>query len=581
MRRLTRRTGMTSLVAALVASLTFVSPVRGDTISTQVIRGLTVPVGFGATVFAETGAFLPTSLTFGPDGRLYVAAITANLSGEGEGFAEGKILAFEDLGGIGGAPQEVASGLSATLGVAFGPDGTMYASDNTNPFAEGQRGAVVAFTDGDGDGTFEQRRTLLKNIPNGRHQTNGLAIGADGMLYVANGNATDDGVECGPALTPGGSEDCTSGEVEVKPWSGSIIRVDPAWEEVDLLEDVVVDDNDVADEYLDDEQVLVAEGFRNIYDLDFWPGDPTLLYTWMNGSDNPSSSEPLYRTDIDDTRVVGADPDGTPVEGPVVDDMGFPSCLYDPHTNAFPLPEFGHDHPGIFTPEDNPNPRVIEQFGPCPRNTVVRPIEFTTEGHEGTSGLAFERGDDFPERYDGDLFLVQWGSLWNLSGAQVTGHKIMHIDIGPDGRVERRREFMTSPLPIDVTFGPDGAMYVADMAGVIYRIEHLTDTPDPVEITMTNGQFVPQVVAVPERTTIRWVNEDSAAHTVTAVQAVTPEGVPEEPALRPGSEIDSDGDIPPGGSHEYAFGDQSGTWVYRSAGGEAMQGAIVVVPHGR
>lgn len=532
-----------------------------EELSTQMLRGVSPPAGFGTSVLVETGA-LPTSVTVGPDERVYITALEADFSG--------KVLAYEDLGGVAGPSEEIASGLEQPLGITFGPDGTLYVSETV---AADNRGRVTAFEDADGDGTFESRRTVIENLPNGRHQTNGLTFGPDGWLYIANGNATDDGIFCGPE--PLFAAECPV--PEVKPWSGAILKVHPDWTDVDLLADVDTDPAAFDDpDRIGVEEVLVAEGFRNIYGIDFSPNHPNMLYTTMNGSDNPSSSEPIYRTDVTDT-VVGAD--GT--ERPVIDDMGFPSCLYDPHWNDFPFPETGHDHPGTFIPQDNPREEVIEEFGRCRKNRVAIPIEFTSEGHEGTSGVAFVRGENFPERYQGDFFYAEWGSLWNLNGGHVTGHKLIHADVDEDGMITRQREFLTTPLTIDVTFGPDGVMYVADMSGFILRVEHLADTPGEVTVRMVQGQFVPQVVSVPRRTTVRWVNEDMSAHSIRADQAV----VETPPLLRSGDQMDSPGDVEPGGSHAHAFGDLAGTWVYRSnttATDEAtMHGTVVVAPVNR
>lgn len=568
---------------ALVTGLALVTTLQAGSPSTHahevippITHGVVLPAGFGLSTFGETPGLLPTSLTFGPDGRLYVAAIQGVTVANGFQFiASGGILAFDDLGGVGGPPAEVAGGMDQVLGITFGPDGTLYAADNA-----ANKGRIQALRDADGDGVYEQRRTVVENIPNGRHQTNGMTFGPDGMLYVANGSATDDGLECGPE--PVISLACPT--PEVRPWTGAILRVDPAWTGVDLLADVTVDaDPFVSPDGLDDESVLVARGFRNIYDVDFRPGDPSMLYTPMNGSDDPASNEPLYRTGVADSSVVGTDGQGNPVLGPVIDDAGFPSCLYGPHENPFPVPEIGgHEHPEDFTPEDSPNEAVTNQFGLCPKDDVIRPIMFFEGAHNGTTGLAFERGDEFPERYDGDLFVGEWGSIWNLNGGDPTGHKITHIDIGPGGLVERRREFMTGGVPMDVTFGPDGAMYVADFQGLIYRIVHVFDTADTATVEIHNGQFIPQVVFIPKATRVLWVNLDSAPHNVRARQAVVIGNTDTDPPLQSGSEIDSPGDIAPAGSHSHAFGEHAGVWVYRSTTTPAeettMPGAVVVLP---
>ncbi|HVM28276.1 MAG TPA: hypothetical protein VM433_11495 [Mycobacteriales bacterium] len=545
-----------ALVVAGALTATVASSNAADPVSTQVLRGVTVPVGFGVTVFAELPG-LPTSLTHGPDGRVYLTVMDPS-------FTRGTVVAVDDLGGIGGTQQTVATGFTRPLGITFGPDGALYVSDTAD-----NRGKVVALTDQDDDGAFETRRTVIGNLPNGQHQTNGLGFGPDGMLYVANGNATDDGLECGPE--PFVPLECPA--PEVVPWSGSVLRVDPRWTDVDLLTDVsLARDPEPGRLHVDD--VLAARGLRNIYGLDFLPSDPTWLYTWMNGSDDPSSSEPLYRTNIADTRPV-TDATGATSERHVVDDMGFPSCLYDPHRNDFPMPEVGsHDHPGSLEPENNPNQAVLDAFGSCRKGSVTRPLAFTTEGHEGSTGVAFERGDNFPERYDGDLFAAMSGSMWNLNGAQVTGRKVLHVDLDDAGQVVAQREFFTSPFPMDVAFSRDGAMYVADLTGSVYRIEHVADTPDSVTVRMVNGQFVPQVVTVSKRMSVRWVNEDTVPRDVRA----TTEVADRPPVLRPGTAINSPGLVPPGGEHVHRFGDAVGAYAYDSSTSPTMRGVLVVAP---
>jgi glucose/arabinose dehydrogenase/plastocyanin len=583
-RRFGTRAKVVLIAAGLTASLLGQTPASSQSSLPQAANGLTVPQGFGAGIFAATPGFLPSSLTFGPDGRLYVATVK---QGTGGFISDGQIVAFEDLGGVGGPPQIVAEGFGQLLGITFGPDGTLYATDNNTTTFTGQ---IIALRDTSvpPDGTYDQRHTVLRNIPNGRHQTNGMAFGPDGALYVANGNATDDGIECGPPDSGPGSTPC--GSPEKKPWTGAILRVDPTWKNVDLQTGIRVDgDGEFAADGLDDESVLVSPGYRNIYDVDFWPGDPSMIYTPMNGSDSPASNEPLFRTDVDDTRVVRHDDTGAPVLGPVIEDAGFPSCLWGSHPNSFPLPDLsetgglGHDHPENFEPGPNTNPAVIERFGPCQPDKVMRPIMFFREAHNGTSGMAFERGGEFPQRYDGDLFVAEWGSLWNLNGGVPTGHKITHVDIDPEtGLALRKREFMTGVLPMDVTFGPDGGMYVADMQGLIYRVVHVLDTSDTATVEMVAGQFVPSIVAIPRDTSVLWVNLDTVAHNVrTQVRVIGTTACVPPANAGTCSEMDSPGDVPPRGSYRYTFGNTEGVWQYTSdtdVTDATMQGTIVVTP---
>jgi len=589
----------------------------------QVARGLTVPAGFAAVPFGQVPE-LTTSLTWGADttadarddhGILLYVTATRNPFGPGDAPLDGKVFAFTDEGG---QPTQVAGGLDQPLGIVMGPDQTLYVSENDSGPG---RGRITALRDTDADGQFETRRTVLKNLPNGRHQTNGMTFGPDGMLYVANGNATDDGIECGPNFGPDVENrvgelppplhdiyndnfrnvECPAGHVERKPWTGAILRVDPAWTDVDLLTDVTVDDDpfygtvdengDLDPTVLDDEKVLVSPGYRNIYDVDFNPRIPNEIWTPMNGSDDPSSSEPLYALPVDNEQVVGFDEETQePILGPVIEDAGFPMCLYDAHINPFPEPtgipivDPGHKHPGDPTPGNNPNPAVQEKFGQCPVQTVIRPRDIYDEGHEGTAGLAFERGNNFPARYDGDLFTAEWGSLWNLNGATVTGHKIIHHDIRPDGTVEREREFMSGILPMDVTFGPDGYMYVADMPGQIYQVRFVQEiTEDVVEVDIvdqTNSGapvFDPQVVALVQGQTVRWCNRDDAPHNIDSRQKIMVDHPTQGNPTPTGDEINSPGVLAQDQCHSHTFEGETASYVVGS-NAPTIEGTISIAP---
>lgn len=593
---MTRRTRSLAPAMALVASLLVQGPAPAKDYP-QTARGVTVPVGFVATVFAAT-PLVPTTLTWGPDtggtvlpgghrhgSLLYVGGVAGNpLSCDGCG----QVLSYTDETGT--PPVTAATGLNSVLGIAFG-GGTMFVTDNFD-----NKGRVVSLKDTDADGVFETQRVLLKNIPNGRHQTNGLQMGTDGMVYVANGNATDDGIECGPALPPDNSLACPT--EEIVPWTGSIIRVDPSWNNVDLRNDIRVDaDPFYAADGKDDESVLVARGFRNIYDVEFRPGVDNELWTPMNGPDDPAGSEPIYGLSVDNERIVGYDADNNPIYGPIIEDAGFPSCVFDPHDNHFPEPQIDpHEHPGNPEPMETLNTEATAKFGTCESrrqgDSFLYPRTVLREGHEGTSGLAFAKPGNFPARYNGDLFIAEWGSLWNLNGASPTGHKIEVTDVNADGTISgRQREFMTTPLPIDLVFNDDGLMYVADMTGQIYQVEHVagTDaaTPDVVTVTMQEVggacQFVPQVQTIVRGTTIRWANTCSTPQSIRAAIAlklIDPR-LGEGPN-QTGVEINSPGDIATGSSHSYTFGDRAGIWHYNS--GEflspqnTMRGTIIVLP---
>ncbi len=99
----------------------------------------------------------------------------------------------------------------------------------------------------------------------------------------------------------------------------------------------------------------------------------------------------------------------------------------------------------------------------------------------GVSGLAVYRGDQFPARYRGDVFVPE-----------VAGNVVAQFQLSEHGmelRARQRlyddpawgqRDFLASTderfRPVDVANGPDGALYVIDMyRGIIQDVQFLTD----------------------------------------------------------------------------------------------------------
>ena len=369
--------------------------------------------GFVVTPFASTGG-TPTSLTFAGD-DLYVTDSTA-----------GTVLVLDATG----VESTFAEGFRTPLGVTVGPDGSVYVADveaaRQGPYGLRGYGRVTRLRDTDADGVADKRNVVLKDLPNGRHNTNGLEFGPDWKLYVTNGNSTDDGVE--------------GGEAEVEPWSGSVVRVNPRAKKVSVT--------DLP------RGGLVAHGWRNVYDLAFSPVDGTKLFVPMNGADdarqgstaeNPvdpnleDSDDLLYLTDVDDTKI---------------DDFAFPQCLYN-------LEEKGN-----LKPYQNPNPDVIERFGPCRKRIVPRPVA-SFGLHPSANGLAFQTTDAWGEDYVNDLFVAEWGSLFG----DPAGHKIVRVQLDDSGtKVTSLTDFLEMDTPLDLTFHEDGSMYVADFSGTIFKV---------------------------------------------------------------------------------------------------------------
>src|SRR5205814_1939442 len=135
--------------------------------------------GFGALPVG--GAVVtPTSLaTF--NGSMYVAS-----------YATGVVSKLPILpGGLLGPAQPFASGFNDPLGVAVDSDGTVYVSDSHASSTPGRTtdGRVLRVS---ADGAT--KGVVIDGLPNGRHNTNGLAIHntpTGRRLYITNGSSTD------------------------------------------------------------------------------------------------------------------------------------------------------------------------------------------------------------------------------------------------------------------------------------------------------------------------------------------------------------------------------------------------------
>lgn len=394
------------------------------------------PPGFTASLLTADIS-LPTSLTFGPDGMLYVCAAVDFVDGQVYVVdpATGATRQFGDCDGL----QSPVGG-DLPLGVLVDRHGTVFVSDNYVDLATGAIiGWVRALRDTDGDGVADVNEIVVNDLPNGRHDNNNLVFGPDGYIYLPNGNRTDNGIDGAVCFIDGQfvvSSDCLGEDLT---YSGTILRIDPRRRNQGLA-DVKV----------------VARGLRNMYDIAFWPEDSRYLYIGMNGSDDPATDDLLFRAKVTDGNV---------------DDMGFPSCLYNVGpANGYPL-----------VPVPSPVPGVAELFGSCDEKEMKhlnRPL-LTFGKHVAVTGIAFAPRR-FARRYEGDLFAAEFGS--NNPTTPPTGHQIVRVPIDENGLPETDRDGNPvvehfafggdTDTPVDLVFGPDGAMYVADIFNnAIFKIE--------------------------------------------------------------------------------------------------------------
>lgn len=192
---------------------------------------LMVPRGFVAERLLPPQAIAhPTSLAFGPDGRLYVAQ------------QEGTVVSVDVRGAAATDVREVARGFRVPLGILWIGD-ALYVSDDGTVWRlrlDVRQGVLRG----------DSREAIVRGIPTGQHQTDGMALGSDGFVYLGVGSTCN---AC----------------AERDPRNGSIVRFRPEGGAVEVF----------------------AGGFRNPYDLAFHPRDGSLWAT-DNGRDDLGAEPP-------------------------------------------------------------------------------------------------------------------------------------------------------------------------------------------------------------------------------------------------------------------------------------------------
>jgi len=200
-----------SLTLLFALSLTAINFPRAA--GAQVLRVPDVAAGFDFNFFADsnnvsefaitgqTGSFTgPTAMAFDARGRLFVAT------------GGGKILILLDTNDDGRADQvkTFATGIPLPLGMDFRANGDLFVSSNITSGA----GRILRLRDTNGDDVADEQAAIVDNLPsNGDHQTDKIRFGPDGLLYIGQGSATDNG-------TP------SPGRPAEGPLNGAILRVD-------------------------------------------------------------------------------------------------------------------------------------------------------------------------------------------------------------------------------------------------------------------------------------------------------------------------------------------------------------------
>jgi glucose/arabinose dehydrogenase len=381
----------------------------------------------------------PTSLAFGPDGRLYVGSLS-----------QIRALTLDSAGTQVTANDAVATGQNSILGIAFDHTApaspvVVYASRQNPAAVDSYEGVVSKYT-----GPSWTRTDVITGLPSSaphtNHFTNGLEFDDQGQLLIAQGSQTDAGLQ-GPFYpeTPL-SAAILIADINAGGFDGTI-TYSPSG--------IPTDDN--VDQTNGDVSVF-APGTRNPYDL--------VLHS--NGN--------IYATDNGPTGGAYSATCTT---------SGSPSDQSD----ELSLIEFG-DYYGF--PNRNRGRTDMRQctyHAPQEGNGAdfTAPISILP-AHCSCDGIAEYTSNQFGTTMLGDLLYTgfQNGNLYRaklaIGGAGVQSTTTLASDFN---------------TPLDVTVGPDGTIYVAEFGA--NRVSYLTPIKKPVggasELTgVTDDNLAPLVL---------------------------------------------------------------------------------------
>jgi putative membrane-bound dehydrogenase-like protein len=186
------------IAAASMAGLVYASTPARERERDPSKRTIELAPGFQWNIFVQGTIDNPTTITFGPDGKLYIADISGALWVATDADHDGRA---EDV-------RRFAGGFELLVGLAWHGDELFAASS----------GKIEALRDSNGDGVADQRRLVVDGLPSmilKPHSNNGIAFGPDGRLYFGVGSTTNDQFE---------TNELAAAILSVKP-DGSDLRV--------------------------------------------------------------------------------------------------------------------------------------------------------------------------------------------------------------------------------------------------------------------------------------------------------------------------------------------------------------------
>jgi hypothetical protein len=403
------------------------------------------PAAFDKVVGVATGASF-TTVVKGPDGRLYAGTLDGRIfrfpiNADGTLGAATIITTVRDdatAAGLPGAPARTV------IGMAFDPAGRLWVTDNyayTGPLNVPDWSGRIGRLSGTDLGTYTP---VVVNLPRSvkDHETNSLAFGPDGALYVSQG-----------ANNAMGAADSTWGNRPERLLSAAVLRLNPA---VGAVVDAKTAEGGSYDPYAAGAPLTIyATGVRNAFDL-VWHRNGH-LYAPTNGSaaggNTPATPAPLPASCARRGYTAPAVPGLT----------GVPTAETDYVFDVKPGRYYGHPNPvrcewvlAGGNPTTGADPFEVGAYpaGTLPDANLDLAGTYDAGLHASANGAIEYRGGAL----DGKLLVVRYSA----------GQDIETFDVAPGGTLSNRTTGITGltgfSQPLDVTQDTTtGNLYVTEL----------------------------------------------------------------------------------------------------------------------
>jgi glucose/arabinose dehydrogenase len=428
-------------------------------------RGTLAGAGFATTN--------PSTLAFGPDGRLYIANTNGRI----------QALTLDPVTKAVTAVQQITTDtdLQEVFGIAFDPNDAsspppIYITNTISGFGDAGQAPPGSYpgkiTKISGAG-YATRTDIITGLPasNSGHEANGLAFGPDGRLYILQGSTTNAGlVNPNPGLFQR-PESPLSGAVLVADIHAPGFNGNITYSPVNTYSDTV--------DKVSGDVTVYAPGFRNPYDLVF------------------HSNGRFYLTDN------GPNPGYGPGSLDCTAAFAFDAAALDSLELVVPGNYYGHANRNRgrtdarqCTYHANDEPASAGYTAPIEANLPA-----------SSDGLAEYTSAVFGGQMQGDLLYAAW-----------VDSALHRVKLSPDGATVISDTTLATGLTnaLDVTVGSDGTIYVAEYGGS--KVTYFKPDESPVSgITVSSIFPAGGPVSGGQQVTVTGTNFTTTADTVATI----------------------------------------------------------------